>query len=237
MGRSKPITLGHLSFSKQGDAMAHFKEILNRLPIGTVLTGNDYGDVAALLSGHPRAQEKIGPGIERLTVDENDADGRCFHIIRTDGSKDNFSYKKCVVGDPSPFTSFSLACRRAVEDDLYQFKVTYFDENQNADQKVKCPETKKWIAFEEAHVDHRSPQSFSVIVKFFIDMKGVDVGGVQYERVGLYGNEFSEASLAEAFRAWHKKTAVLRVIEAGRNLAKAPLARVKLTKADRTLTS
>ena len=88
---------------------------------------------------------------------------------------------------------------------------------------------------EEAHVDHRSPHSFSVIVKFFVDAKSIDLKQVAYEREGLYGAELADQSLATEFRTWHTKTAVLRIIEASRNLAKAPLARVKLTKADRKL--
>jgi hypothetical protein len=237
MGKIKPVTLGHLSFAKQGDAKSHFKEILNRHKKGTILSGNDFADVEALLSGHPRAQEKIGVGLRALTIASDEMGGQCFHIVRTDETVDNFSYNKCIAGDPAPFTAFSLACRRAVEDDLYEFKVSYFTTNQDKDEKVRCPETKKRIAFGEAHVDHRSPLSFSVIVKFFIDSRTLDLAKVKLKREGLYGNELGDAALAENFRLWHKKTAMLRVIEAGRNLAKSPLARIKPTKADHTLPS
>lgn len=235
MGKVKPITLGHLRFAKQGEALDYFKNLLNRYSPGDTISAADYADVEALLSGHPRAQEKIGTGIAALLVDRDPERGQCFHVLRTDGSKENFSYKKCIAGDPAPFTAFSAACRRVVDSELDAFKRTYFAKNQNADGKVKCPETKRWIAWDEAHVDHKSPHSFSVIVKFFVSSQGINLTQVAYNRAGLYGHELADASLAAAFQSWHKKNAVLRVIDSGRNLAKASLARIKLTKDDHTL--
>lgn len=235
MARSKPITLGHLSFNKQGDALDYFKDLLSRIVPGTELKGNDYRDVEALLSGHPRAQDKIGAGIAKLLVDFAAFDDKCFHILRSDGSKDNFSYKKCIAGDPPPFTTFSVACRRVVAEELEAFKRKYFEDKQNAGTKVKCPETGKWITFGEAHVDHKSPMSFSVIVKFFLSAENLDPAKVSYIREGLYGNELSDDAIVEKFRKWHRKNANLRVIEANRNFSKAHLARVKPTKDDQSL--
>lgn len=235
MGKAKPVTLGHLHFAKQGDALEYFKEILNRYSPGEAIDAADYADVEALLSGHPRAEEKIGAGIASLLVDHDQEGGQCFHVLRSDGTKENFSYKKCITGDPTPFTAFSAACRRVVDAELDAFKRAYFDKNQNDDGKVKCPETKRWISWDEAHVDHKSPNSFSVIVQFFVSSQGIDPTQVSYERTGLYGHELADASLAAAFQTWHRKNAVLRVIDGGRNLAKASLARIKPTKDDHTL--
>src|SRR5690349_5787283 len=122
MARSKPVVLGRLQFSKQADALQYFKDLLGRTPTGTELKGQDFEDVEALLSGHPRATDKIGIGISKLIVDSDETGSKCFHVVRSDGSKDNFSYKKCISGDPAPFTNFSIACRRAVTADLDTFK-------------------------------------------------------------------------------------------------------------------
>lgn len=235
MGKKNPITLGHLHFEKQGDALAYFKDVLNRYSPGDTIAPSDYADAEALLSGHPRAQEKIGDSIASLVVDHDQEGGQCFHVVRSDGSKENFSYRKCIAGDPEPFTAFSAACRRVVDADIDTFKRRYFNEKQNADQKVKCPETKRWIGWEEAHVDHKSPQSFSVIVKFFASAQDIDLTQVAYKRDGLYGNELADPSLAAGFHSWHKKNALLRIIDGGRNLAKASLARIKPTRDDHTL--
>jgi hypothetical protein len=55
-----------------------------------------------ILDYHPRREEKIGPGIKYLSVTQTEAgrflkQTRCFEIIRTDGSKEDFSYIKCLM--------------------------------------------------------------------------------------------------------------------------------------------
>lgn len=77
---------------------------------------------------------------------------------------------------------------------------------------MKCPETKEWISFDEAHVDHPAPMTFSVIVTFFIEANNVDLGSVNYLREGLYGNEFSDDTIKEQFRELHKKVGRFRVV-------------------------
>lgn len=128
MGRKKTVSIGHLEFSTQKDALAYFKEILNRHIPGQRLAGADLNDITALLFNHPRAVDKVSSGIKAIVVDNAKHDEKCFHVIRKDDTRDNFSYKKCISGDPSPFTSFSIACRQTVEDDLHNFKVDYFSE-------------------------------------------------------------------------------------------------------------
>ena len=235
MGNNKPVLIGHLEFQAQKDALAHFREILNRHAPGQQLAGLDLNDVVALLFNHPRAMEKVGAGIKSIEVGSAEHDAKCFHVVRLDGSRDNFSYKKCVCGDPAPFTRFSTACRRAVDDDLHRVKVDHFAEHQNGEEKVRCPETGEWISFDEAHVDHPPPMTFSVIVQFFITTNDIDLGTVDYVREGLYGNEFRDDALRRKFREWHTKNGRFRVIKNSRNLAKAYMGRIKMTKADRTL--
>ncbi|KAH7278678.1 hypothetical protein KP509_38G052200 [Ceratopteris richardii] len=50
-----------------------------------------------LKKGHPDFQAKIGKGIKSFQVRVNkNFDSRCFYIIRSDGSMEDFSYRKCV---------------------------------------------------------------------------------------------------------------------------------------------
>lgn len=235
MGTVKPVSIGHLEFQTRKDALEYFSKILGRHAPGQRLAGRDLTDVEALLFCHPRWAEKVGSGIESIVVDSAEHDARCFHVVRKDGSRDNFSYKKCVCGDPAPFARFSTACRRAVDDDLHRVKVDHFAEHQNGEGKVRCPETGEWISFDEAHVDHPPPMTFSVIVQFFITTNDIDLGTVDYAREGLYGNEFRDDALRRKFREWHTKNGRFRVIKNSRNLAKAYMGRIKMTKADRTL--
>ena len=100
MQRGRPVNLDTRKFEKVGDAQAFFKEMLNRYPIGGIVIGTDKADLRALLRRHKEEQEKIGLGISHFIVDDGPPEygipTRCFWIIRTDGSRIDFSYKHCL---------------------------------------------------------------------------------------------------------------------------------------------
>lgn len=236
MSRAKPVNLGHLNFPNQKEAKAYFKDLLNRYKPISTLNEMDSTDVMALLSGHTNAKEKIGTGIAYISVDSDDLGGQCFHINREDGSKENFSYIKCISGQQSQFTRFSIACRRSIDDELYEFKKTCFSaEKMNAKYQIQCPVTKSWITWDQAHVDHKAPMTFSVIVSTFIQMENIDLDNIAFDSTSNYGNEFTDETIGTRFATWHRKNATLRVIQANANLSNAFMGRVKPTQADRKL--
>lgn len=98
MSRSKPLTIGEKSFETQGAANLYIKELLNRQPLKVILPEPQHSFLFALLSRHPRAMEKIGPGIKHFTVEHAAYGTRCFYLARVDGSDTDFSYLKCVRG-------------------------------------------------------------------------------------------------------------------------------------------
>jgi len=76
-----------------------YKDILSRYAIGESLKGKDFDAGLDLLKQHPNADGKIGVGIKDLMVDDSGYGGpgsKCFHLVRHDGTKDNFSYLKCL---------------------------------------------------------------------------------------------------------------------------------------------
>ncbi|CAL5065410.1 unnamed protein product [Urochloa decumbens] len=54
--------------------------------------------VEKLLSHHPRADEKIGCGLDGIMVDRHPEfrQSRCLFVVRTNGDWEDFSYRKCV---------------------------------------------------------------------------------------------------------------------------------------------
>jgi hypothetical protein len=233
----KPVVIGELQFSSKGEARTHFSEILNKYPLDSELSDSDFDDIVSLLLCHPKADEKVGSGVKSIKIGQGFySSNRCFHVIRTDGSVEDFSIAKCIDGDHSPFYKFCIACRRAVEADLRAMKVKYFEENGDRESKVVCPITKEKISFNEAHIDHREPFTFSSIVHFFIKANTINPIEVEYLTEGKYGNEFKDNALAEKFRIWHSENAKLRIVTGKRNLAKSHLGRVTNTKADKMLT-
>mgnify|MGYP001794339373 CR=1 FL=1 len=232
----KSVVIGELFFSTKKEAKSYFTEILNKYPLATAIHGKEFDDVMALLLCHPRANEKIGSGVKFIKVDQGfNSSNRCFHVVRVNDSTEDFSIGKCIDGDHSPFYKFCIACRKSVETELRAKKLKYFEEEGDKESKVVCPITKEKITFEESHIDHREPFTFSAIVHFFIKANGIDLNSVEYVTEYKYGNEFKNHEIAEKFRGWHRENATLRIVKGKANLAKSYLGRVSNTKADRML--
>ena len=232
----KPVTLGEFEFSSKKEAKELYSSILNSNELENNLDGEDFDYVMALLLNHPRADEKIGSGVEAIKVAPGlHSSNRCFHVVRTDKSIEDFSIGKCIDGDHSDFHKFCIACRRAIENDVIAYKRKFFEENKDSEYKVKCQSSGQRISYKEAHADHREPFTFSSIVHFFIKANAIDISAIDYVTTGKYGNEFSDSSLIESFRTWHKENAKLRIVHGKNNLRKGYLGRVKSTKADGTI--
>lgn len=230
---SKPVRLGEFHFSSKKEANQFYSEILNRVTLDEPLTDTDFDYVMALLLNHPQAEEKIGIGVKALKVASGAyAGSRCFHIVRADESVENFSIGKCINGEHSDFYKLCIACRRAVENDVRGYKRKFFEENADCNGCVKCPRTGILVTYQQAHVDHREPFTFSALVHFFSKAKNLDISTLSYETSGRYGNEFQNIALSESFRLWHKENAKLRIIHGASNLKKGYLGRVTSTKAD-----
>jgi len=102
MGRVRSVVIGPRFFEKVGDATNFFTEMLARYVPGGVVSAADASDLAHLLSRHSDVVEKIGPGISYFIVDRapDNYPGRCFWVVRTDGSKIDFAIKHCLLKHP-----------------------------------------------------------------------------------------------------------------------------------------
>ncbi|TKY70899.1 DNA-directed RNA polymerase IV subunit 1 [Spatholobus suberectus] len=74
--------------------------ILNKYSIDELLSESDRSTMLRVLHFHPRRSEKFGIGPQDIKVGWHPKykDSRCFHIVRTDGSVEDFSYRKCILG-------------------------------------------------------------------------------------------------------------------------------------------
>ena len=99
MGKARQIRLDTRLFFKAGDASAFFSGMLNRYSIGQRVSAADQADLEALLKRHDERVEKIGIGINYIEVSNapDEFGGRCFWIVRTDGSRIDFSFKHCLA--------------------------------------------------------------------------------------------------------------------------------------------
>jgi hypothetical protein len=223
-------TIGERSFRSATEAKDYYRQILNSGHVGRTLTELEFAALMDLLSLHPRSVDKIGNGVRAFTIELNEYKKRAFFLHRVDGSKEDFSYLKCISGDHNPFTEFSKACRRSLENRLRAWKVSQMDGNV-----TKCAITGKTIAIDQAHIDHKPPLTFSVIVKSFVVARNIDLSTVKYVRKNINGVELEDVNLASDFDKFHSQMAVLRIVYAVENLKGSSAARITPTAKDHTL--
>lgn len=69
MPRSKPLSIGGKPFEIQKAAQLFIQELLNSQPLKVAIPEPHHSFLCALISRHPRAAEKIVPGIKHFTIE------------------------------------------------------------------------------------------------------------------------------------------------------------------------
>lgn len=230
MGRGKPIELATRSFRTQREATEFFQAMLYRYAIGVRISEDDALDLASLLERHHDYKKKIGCGVDHFTVMMTEHGTQCFRVIRTDGTGSDFSFPTCITGrPPTRKREVSDAFRRAVRFDLYNARDEYIAANKDADGMVTCAETGERILPRDAHMDHRAPLTFEVLVTTFLEGRGLSVEDVPItaERDDQVSPDITDAELSEAFRRYHAKLALLDLVKKTVNLRQAARQRMK----------
>ncbi len=230
----KPIKIGEYEFANKKDALTHFKAILNSYYFGQELSKTDFNDIMNLLETHPRVKEKIGVGIDMVRVAKGQYNTKSFELVRNDGSTEFFSYTKRINAPKTNFTKFREACRQAIQDDLRSVKLEYFKKHSKKGM-VKCQESKELAKYEELNVDHRQPNTFSVIVDRFVELNNLDIEKIEYIQVDGGPNELKDEKLNQEFRKYHQDKANLRIVIRSLNLGRAFQAKVNRQKKDLTI--
>lgn len=97
-----PVRLGYKTFKSCTDCKSYFQHLVHSAMPGQQLNEYELSAVLDLLrKGHPRADEKLQKGVKAVEVgtfkkDARDQPTMCFYIVRLDGSKEDFSYNKCL---------------------------------------------------------------------------------------------------------------------------------------------
>ena len=230
----KAIEIGDKEFATKKDALNHFKTILNSYDFGEILNTDDLIDILNLLETHPQVKEKIGIGIEKIRIAKLKYNTKSFELVRIDGSTEYFSYTKRINAPRTDFTKFSEACRQTIQEDLRNVKLAYFNRFSKKGQ-VKCQETGELSKYEELNVDHRQPNTFSVIVDRFIELKNINLKVVEYVQIDGGPNELADEKLKGEFRQYHKEKANLRIVKKNLNLGRSFQARVNRQMKDLTI--
>ncbi len=231
MGRAKPVELATRSFEKQSDATAFFREMLNSYRPGDRVSDEHSLDVAGLLERHPEYATKVGCGVDHFEIEMTEHGTQCFRIVRVDGSGTDFSYPHCISGRaPSRKQEVSAAFRQVVKFGLYEARDAFFATHRDHEGCVTCAVTGERLRRDQAHMDHRPPMTFEVIVTTFLASRGLSLEDVplttgQDDQVSP---AITDEAMCEAFREYHAKVARLDFVKITINLAQASRHRLKM---------
>jgi hypothetical protein len=253
----KPIKIGLKEYKFKKDAVAHYRNILNSYGFGQSLNEPDFNDLIDLLNydyftclvENENSEEsnevenynstndavKIkeeGLSIEDIKVAKVQFDTKCFEVFYTDKTSQYISYLMMIKNKQyNPERLFYVACRNSIHKDIHSVKQEYFDKNSVKGQ-VKCQETSILSFWTELAVDHRQPNTFSIIVDRFKEVNCIDLGDIEYTSNEQNHIVFKDERLTLDFKKYHKEKANLRVVRKECNSSRTGMARIKKTTKD-----
>ena len=242
------MKIGNKEFKYKKNALEYYKNILNSYKFGQSLNENDFEDILDLLdysfsfynSENEIIEESFTEEIEseenieikEIRIAKVQFSTKCFEIVYSNLETEIFSYR-ILINRPkiNLNTSFSIACRNVIQNDLILVKQKYFSDNSEKGF-VKCQETNEMAKWEDLAVDHRQPNTFSIIVDRFKEVKNINVQEIEY-----YVDEnnfflFKDEKLTTEFQNYHKEKANLRIVKKECNLSRTGMARINRTSKD-----
>jgi hypothetical protein len=247
------LRIGERNFKYKKDASAHYKEILNSYGFGNSLSDEHYNDILDLIefdyqnylnscaessvatteestySGKTLSlfEEELDYTIVDVKIGRAQFNTKCFEICYAKGENAFISYIQIFKNKPlSPIELFLKACRNSIQQDLINVKQRYFDDF-SVKGKVKCQETDKLSFWEELVVDHRQPNTFSIIADRFKEVHSLQISELAYSYDESNLLMFKDTTLLKSFRDYHKSKATLRIVRKEQNLKRSSQARVK----------
>lgn len=201
------FTIGRFVFASKGAALKAVQKVLNEVPLGVALEGDQFELIRELACMHSQANVKIGIGINAITVQMNKIEllppKRGFWIHRIDGTSTDFSiYNPFEIEKQRLKNNISWAARHAVRMVINNKKKEYFGNQEVA----ACQISGRMLSWDDAVVDHYGEWKFEKIIStWFLLNPSVKL----IER--NFGHEFLVAD-AESFLKFHNERAKLRVI-------------------------
>jgi hypothetical protein len=227
---SAPGSEPHLSFE---DTRNTDRAILHAYADGDeIIDAAHHSDLVALLERYDDAitdtPSKIGTGIVRFERRLNVGAGFAtpgFWVERADGSWTDFSFPTAISAKPKPQSQeFADACRGVVASDLRAAKLRHFKSHGDEQGRVPCDITGQLITIDEAHLDH-AHWPFGTLIAMFREARGwhevIPTGTLTAPQNQQTTTTFADPAIASAFKAFHRRTATLRVISAKANLSMA----------------
>lgn len=212
MDKGRRFVIATADFADDAEAAGFFKAMLGRYRPGTRVGEADAMHLRALIERHPDRAGKVGCGISHFEVMGTEHGVPCFRLVRTDGTGTDFSCRHCIDGRASsPRHAVKKALRRAVRYDLNRLRDDAFAAGKTP--RLPCASTGALIARHEARMEHRAPFTFGSIVTAYLAERGLEHRALALvTRPGQVAPDLADEAMAEDFRAFHRRVAVLDVV-------------------------
>jgi hypothetical protein len=256
------IKIGSKTYKFKKDVILHYRKILNSYDFGQSLNESDFYDLIDLLNydsseninefetaedsanekhicdaDWENNEQKNEPEvtINDIKIVKVQYNTKCFEIVYSDNTSEYISYLMYINNSGyTPEKLFDKACRSSIQGDIRTVKQEYFDRNSQKG-RVKCQETGLLSKWEELVVDHRQPNTFSIIVERFKEVYRINLDDIDYSTDDQNNIIFKDENLTKAFRNYHKEKASLRIVRKECNSSRTGQARVKRTSKDLTI--
>ncbi|WP_197539867.1 DCL family protein [Metapseudomonas resinovorans] len=198
-GDSGLYWLGPFQYSSKQELLDRLKIFVATAPVGRVSHKVAIQKLHLLIALHPDAERKIGSGVDHFRVERNALGaGQGLWLVRSDGTEDSFSYKRCITGvRQSSYGKVCEALRFSVRSQLIEFRETL-------KLPARCTISGENIVHRgNLHIDHKAP--FWLLLQAFSEINEVDLSLLDTvgsgEALALVDQEISKAF--EAFHLTH----------------------------------
>lgn len=200
------VTIGDLEFSSKKEAEDYTRAVLDEIGRGVSIYPSHprFPFLNDLLNNHPDRARKEGSGIQSFGIQRNARDGRCheMYIIRTDGTKETFSWRGCA-GKTSLTDEQKLkkAYRCSIDSQIEEYR------KSQPNRCVVC------TSADQLSVDHKDP-TFYVLMKTFQAQTSLPVPTLFHKQAKTNAEIFrtEDKDFEDTWMEYHKKHAVLQIL-------------------------
>lgn len=238
----KPLKIGEKEYKFKKEALIHYKNILNSYAFEELLNEKDFTDILDLLDydfsfDNEKNKTRIYDTIDyskitHVKISKVQFNTKCFELLLNDSTSKQFSYTY-IINRPkiTADSTFNIACRNTINKDLNLVKRKYF-ETHYINGSVKCQETGELSNWDDLVVDHRQPNTFSIIVDRFKEVTKINLDKIEYFTDDNNFLLFKNEELSEQFRDYHKEKATLRIVKKECNSSRTGMAKIKKNSKD-----
>jgi len=127
---AQPQNVSGIEFSSKKELQQFARNLMKLLGPQEFESGPIFNFFVGMVQRHPDAEKKLGSGIKKIIISPNKIQPKYmeFVLLRTDGTYEDISYKKCSTGiKTNDRANLIQAMRWAIDDQISSFKASTVD--------------------------------------------------------------------------------------------------------------